>query len=31
VLGQHNSEVLRELLGLSADAIAALKQQGVFD
>jgi crotonobetainyl-CoA:carnitine CoA-transferase CaiB-like acyl-CoA transferase len=31
VLGQHNGEVLRELLGLSNDAIAALKQQGVFD
>jgi crotonobetainyl-CoA:carnitine CoA-transferase CaiB-like acyl-CoA transferase len=31
VLGQHNAEVLRELLGFSDETIAALKQRGVFD
>ncbi len=29
-LGQHNSEVLGELLGLSVDAIAALEQDGII-
>lgn len=30
-LGQHNVEVLHEILGLSAETIDTLKKQGAFD
>jgi CoA:oxalate CoA-transferase len=30
MLGEHTTEVLRELLGMDADAVTALREQGVI-
>ena len=30
MLGEHTTEVLRDLLGMSADAVEALREQGVI-
>jgi crotonobetainyl-CoA:carnitine CoA-transferase CaiB-like acyl-CoA transferase len=30
MLGEHTAEVLRELLGMSPEAVAALREQGVI-
>jgi crotonobetainyl-CoA:carnitine CoA-transferase CaiB-like acyl-CoA transferase len=30
MLGEHTAEVLRELLGMSPEAVAALRAQGVI-
>jgi hypothetical protein len=30
MLGEHTTEVLRDLLGMEAEAVAALREQGVI-